>query len=1170
MAGHSPTHTRFRRRLPWLANMAVHVGVSLGGLFAVASWATATEPLANYTDTLKPLLAERCYSCHGGLKQEAGLRLDTVSLMRQGGDSGAAIAADQPDTSLLLTRVADTDPSQRMPPEGEGEPLTSEQVAQVAAWIAAGAPAPADEKPESSPADHWAFQPRVRPAVPAVANAAWVRNPIDAFLSQAHQQQGLTPQPEASRNVLARRLYLDLIGLLPTPEELAALEADASSDWYEKLVDRLLADPRHGERWARHWMDVWRYSDWWGLGADHRNSQKHMWHWRDWIIESLNGDLPYDEMLRQMLAADEIYPEDEAKVRATGYLGRNWFKYQRTQWLEDTVEHVGKGMLGLTLNCAKCHDHKYDPLPQEDFYRMRAFFEPYHMRLDMVAGEANYENDGIPRAFDAFLDTPTYLFVRGDETKADQTRPLTPAVPGILAFKDISIQPISLPQAAWQPVRRPGVIDGLVGQARQAATAAEQALAQAVAKRTAAEATLAAIEQAEGDPAGKGQEVVVAEAEAPSAGALVDQFAILDPNRWSAAGGRWTHEPGRVLQDIDGDVWAGLRLSDPQPRDFDTTVEFTIEGGRLFRSVGIAFDSIGAVDPGVPGSTEDGAAMVYVSANDGAPKVQGAYRRGGQWQYPSLAAAAAPVKQGGKHTLRVATRDTLVNAWLDGRRVLSWRMPVARRDGALQVIAYDIVVAVHRFSLEKVAAETTVSEPAGGGESPKPAAEAALAAAIREAAAAGQAAAVAKATCVSVERRADAMRAAWVVEEEASGTVSGDDAKELARSKARAAAKAEKELTAARARQRVGQAEAKLTQAATDQKEPAEKELAAAVAALDQAEKDRAEPGDAFTPLTGGASWSTTTFGFPDKPDPEPPMTPTSTGRRKALAEWITDPRNPLTPRVAINHIWMRHMGRPLVPTVFDFGRKGTPPDSPQLLDWLASELVDVPAGGPAWSMKRIHRLIVTSAAYRMSSSTAGAEANVTIDPDNRSLWRRDQIRIESQVVRDCVLQLADRLDPTIGGPSILPDQQAASVRRSIYFFHSSADRNPFLAAFDEADVQDCYRRDQSIVPQQALALSNGAIVHDNASAIAVRVAARQGPQAGGGETASPAADADFIAGAFVEILGRPPADTEVAACLESLAAWRVQEAAVSDAGASARTHLVWALLNHNDFVTLR
>ena len=194
----------------------------------------------------------------------------------------------------------------------------------------------------------------------------------------------------------------------------------------------------------------------------------------------------------------------------------------------------------------------------------------------------------------------------------------------------------------------------------------------------------------------------------------------------------------------------------------------------------------------------------------------------------------------------------------------------------------------------------------------------------------------------------------------------------------------------------------------------------------------------------------------------------------------------------------------------------------------------------------------------------------MTIDPDNRSLWRRDQIRIESQVVRDCVLQLADRLDPTIGGPSILPDQQAASVRRSIYFFHSSADRNPFLAAFDEADVQDCYRRDQSIVPQQALALSNGAIVHDNASAIAVCVAARQGPQAGGGETASPAADADFIAGAFVKILGRRPADAEVAACLESLAAWRAQEPAASDAGASARTHLVWALLNHNDFVTLR
>ncbi|MEI7862976.1 MAG: DUF1549 domain-containing protein, partial [Planctomycetota bacterium] len=249
----------------------------------------AAEPLAIYTDVLKPLLAQRCTSCHGSLKQEAGLRLDTVALMRQGGENGSGIEAENPVSSLLLARVTAADLSERMPPEGEGEPFTPEQVAIFTTWIAAGAPAPANEQPEASPRDHWAFQPLVRPQVPAVANTAWVKNPIDAFLAQAHQEQGLVPQPEASRAELVRRLYLDLIGLPPEPAVIADMEVTTAPDWYEQLANRLLADPRYGERWGRHWMDVWRYSDWWGLGDEHRNSQKHIWHWRDWIVESLKS-----------------------------------------------------------------------------------------------------------------------------------------------------------------------------------------------------------------------------------------------------------------------------------------------------------------------------------------------------------------------------------------------------------------------------------------------------------------------------------------------------------------------------------------------------------------------------------------------------------------------------------------------------------------------------------------------------------------------------------------------------------------------------------------------------------------------------------------------------------------------------------------------------------------
>ncbi|MGB8852730.1 MAG: DUF1553 domain-containing protein [Pirellulales bacterium] len=1160
---------------PGFAYCIAAIAASLAPVVS-ASAEPATDGVATYRDTLKPLLAERCFSCHGALKQEAGLRLDTVAAMEKGGDSGPAITKQNTAESLLLQRVSDPDPATRMPPDGEGEALNAAQLGTLQTWIAAGTPGPADEQPEADPRQHWAFQPRIRPDVPAKPASGWGRNPIDAFVAQQHAEHGVTPQPEAPRHVLIRRLYLDLIGLPPTYEELAALEADASPDWYEKLVDRLLADPRHGERWARHWMDVWRYSDWWGLGSDHRNSQKHMWHWRDWIIDSVNADVPYAEMLRQMLAADELYPDEPQKLRATGYLGRNWFKYQRTQWLDETVEHVGKGMLGLTLNCAKCHDHKYDPLPQEEFYRMRAFFEPYHMRLDMVAGETNYEKNGVPRAFDTLLDAPTYLFIRGDEKKPDTTRPLTPGVPAVVAFKELDIQPVSLPKVAWQPVRRPGVIEALIANAEQGVKTAETAVATAVAKRQAAEASLATIKNPSTKPtAGSEPPAVVAQAASPaSPDALVEDFKELLPARWTPAGGDWQHEPGVVVQTEDGDVWAGLRLSPSVPIDFDATTQFTIRGGKAHRSVGLAFDSVGAIDPAVPGSPTDGAVLVYMSGNAQTPKVQCAFRQGGGWQYPANGAAALPIASDKKYSLRVAARGPLVNVWVDGRLVLAWRIPIARRPGALQLVTYDAITAFHRLEVGPLPADLKLQDLAAAAAAPvaatpalptQEAAEAAVATASAEVAAAEQGVAVAKAARDSVERRAEAMRAAWALEESSSDAAVAAKARELAQ----AAARAEKLVAVEQARQKVAQAEGKLAQTAADKKEPVEKELSAARAALAQAEQSLANPGDSFTPLAGGAKWSATTFKVADSPDPEPPARPTSSGRRKALADWITDPRNPLTARVAANHIWVRHMGRPLVSTVFDFGRKGTPPDSPGLLDWLASELVDGPSGGPQWSMKHLHKLIVTSAAYRMGSSAAGAAANEKTDPDNRWLWRRDQIRLESQVVRDCVLALAGTLDPTVGGPSVPAAQQAASLRRSIYFFHSSVDRNPFLTTFDEADVQDCYRRDQSIVPQQALALSNAALIHDAAEKIAVRLTTRPGsPPA---TAAALPNDAALVTAAFETVLGRVPSPAESEACLESLAVWRKPANAKPGApGDPGPRLLVWTLLNHNDFVTLR
>jgi hypothetical protein len=892
-------------------------------------WSCAAASLAesqvDYLQQVKPILTDRCYACHGALKHEGGLRLDSAALVVKGGDSGAAIRPGNAAESLLIQRITASDPAERMP--AEGEPLKPEQIAALLSWIDQGANAPANEQSEPDPHDHWAFRPIARPPVPVVTNSNWVRNPIDSFVAEKHEQLGLRPQTEAPREVLLRRLHFDLVGLPPSEEDLAQLDADSTGGWYERCVDKLLDDPRHGERWARHWMDIWRYSDWWGLGDQLRNSQPHIWHWRDWIVESLNSNVPYDEMVRLMLAADELHPNDLNKLRATGFLARNYFVFNRNQWMEETVEHVSKGFLALTINCAKCHDHKYDPISQVDFYRMRAFFEPYHVRIDAVPGEPDLARNGIPCVFDGWPDSPTYRFERGQESHPDKSTCISPGVPSVLAFDRLAIQPVSLPVEAREPDRRPWVLESYVAAAQKQVVEADAALAAAK----------------------------------------------------------------QSLQ----------RLSDSSP----------------------------------------------------------------------VAVADAQA------SLRVAELQ----------------------------------------------------------------------------------AAAARAELRSVECRAAATRAVWANTDDRTHDAQLD---ERERAAAAEAVQAECQAAVTNTAHLVAELEFKSSSASGDSKASLEKELAAAKESLAKAEKlatSTMSPGDQFSRFTG-AKWTPTRFLSSERDDPQVNFPAYSTGRRTALAAWIADRRNPLTARVAVNHIWARHVGTPLVATMFDFGRKATPPSHPELLDWLASELID-----SGWDMKHLHRLIVMSSTYRMSSSTAGMAANIVKDADNLGLWRRAPVRLEAQAVRDSLLSLAGTLDCSLGGPSILPSAQDESTRRSIYFFHSNNDRNRFLTTFDDAPVNECYRRDQSIVPQQALALSNSRLVHDAAGKIAERLSS------GGAHESDQGSDRRFIERAFYVVLGIRANEDEIRASLEALNEWREQPLPDHDRAADpAQVNLVWALLNHSDFVTVR
>lgn len=763
------------------------------------------------------------------------------------------------------------------------------------------------------------FQVVNRPAVPPVKNTAWVRNPIDAFIAAEHEEHGLQARPEAPRHVLVRRIYLDLIGLPPTREELEAALRDTSPEWFERIVDRLLASSQYGERWGRHWMDVWRYSESYSLGVLY-NSQPHIWRWRDWIIESLNEDKGYDRMVMEMLAGDELAPDDAKVVRATGYLARS-ANFFREEWMKTTVDHTFQAFLGVRLGCARCHDHMYDPIKQVEYYRVRAFFDPLAVRIDQLPGK-DLTKDGFLRVFDKTPEVKTYLYQLGDDRRPDKT-PLIPGVPEALGGKLPEIEPVKLPFAVFAPGKR--------------LFAVEQRLA-------ASEAALA------------------------------------------------------------------------RPRE------------------GLAKARQGAALAVAQSLADNGLAV--------AARLMGGHR----------------------------TWDTLALAEVD------------------------VQTAEARHDLLAASVRAEVLDDAGKKETED-----------------------------------------W----------------KLAATQANAALR---RIAVLQARRNVLTTRQALRTATSAQGEGLLKQLAGAEMALAKAELDAVAP-PATTYPKGQLIESYPKF---------------STGRRLALARWIAGAENPLTARVAMNHIWLRHFGQALVPSVFDFGRNGQPPSHPALLDWLAAEFM-----AQGWSMKHAHRLLVTSSTYRQASTTDAA--TLAIDRDNRYYWRMASRRMEAEVVRDSIFHVAGTLDLTLGGPA-LPHQQGLTIpRRSLYFHHAAGvkGRMELLTLFDGSDPSDCYMRNESIRPHQALALLNSELTIRQARLLARKLTT----QVGSDSTA-------FVKATYEQVLGHAPSREDLADCLSFLEQETQRLAKEKptpparqgtddlppspDPSVRARENLVHVLFNHHDFVTIR
>lgn len=281
-------------------------------------------------------------------------------------------------------------------------------------------------------------------------------SPVDAFLEEKRRERGLKAMPEASRPVLLRRVTVDLTGLPPTPEEVEAFVNDPRPDAYERVVDRLLSSPAFAERWGRHWMDIWRYSDWAGFGAQIRDSQPHIWRWRDWILDALDADKPYSTMIREMLAADEVTPDDTDALRATGFLVRNYKLLSREKWLQDAVDHTAMAFLGVTLGCARCHDHMYDAITQKEYFQVRAIFAPHQVRIDRIPGEPSTARDGLSRVYDADPNVKTFLLIRGDDRTPGKDE-LAPGVPELFGGR-FAVKPVTLPRAAYDPDGRDFVV----------------------------------------------------------------------------------------------------------------------------------------------------------------------------------------------------------------------------------------------------------------------------------------------------------------------------------------------------------------------------------------------------------------------------------------------------------------------------------------------------------------------------------------------------------------------------------------------------------------------------------------------------------------------------------------------------------------------------------------
>ena len=1111
--------------------------------FFVAVWVVAAPvmPLAAQTDAeaiefferkIRPVLAEKCHVCHGPDNDPmGGLRVDSKAALLKGGSRGAAVVQGDPDASLLIRAIRYADLDLKMPPTGK---LSVEEIEDFEAWVRMGAPDPRTDQAESmAPQDgidlaegrkFWAFRPLARDTLPAVQakvnDADWATSPIDYFILGKLEENSLTPAAPADRRTLLRRVTFDLIGLPPTPEEINAFLTDNSPKAFETVVERLLASPHYGERWGRHWLDLVRYAE--TNGHEYDNDKLDAWRYRDYVIRALNDDLPYDRFVKEHIAGDLLAARRvrDDKVHWESPLGTGFYWFgevlnsptdsvkSKADTVDNQIDVLSKAFLGLTVACARCHDHKFDPIPTADYYSLAGILHSTAIRDASIDSEERSEEISALRR--------EIGEINGDIRAPAEHAPRT----SVETWKSYLSAAVEL-----------AAVDDEEFDCRFDESADRGGLDRATLK-----AWLVLLRQARTEPDHPLYPLakLAHPVETPAEGE--DEPTPSFTERLDEVRGKLAEIKEQVRPDHREDNARGdVVYEDFNRNDFDG---WTIEG----RAFGEApTKQIPANQPlaGFAGET------IANSFGSGSDRFMGSLTTG-KFRMPKM---YVHIRMAGTPDSKPfpVNPDIRVTIDADGHKTQLytltqpnvWQWVTRRMTKEIGRTCYIEIVdrgAAGYIAVDKIVFSDSADPP---WTAPDERVQSL----------------VADKKIASLTDLIDGYVALYRHLGESSGP---DDARLVADLRPPRAAEdyaaprlsAEQQGKLAELRERRRDLEARIPESLFGMVSKDENPRNIAIHLRGNHKNLGDEVPRQFLQVIAGE-------------DQQPYRQ--GSGRLQ-LAEALVSPENPLAARVVVNRLWKHHFGSGIVATTDNFGKTGRRPTHPELLDYLAGRLIE---GG--WSLKEMHRVILLSSSYRMSSRPS--ERSSEIDPENKWLQHARVKRLEAEAIRDAVLTVSGSLDRTVGGPGIAPyisnyqDGRGkpgggpldGAGRRSIYLQVRRNFIAPMFLAFDyPPPISTIGRRGASTVPSQAFMMMNNEFIGREAEAWAKRL------------TEERTARRQRIDVMFQTAFGRPPDEGEVHDAEAFLDGQKAEYTSFGGDDPRIWADLAHVLFNSTEFIFLR